>query len=148
MFVPLKTESSSQVVLMLFADYETATLDTCDDIGVLFCSLFCCTIQNAQTQAKLDNRPCTICDAIATTIPLPCVAPTPVCIPFHNRQQLRNKYGFSSAVCYDMCTCLLCCMCMIMQDAREVNYREMKRNRKVQIPLPKVEDMDNLNDIE
>ena len=88
--------------------YTENLFDCCSDpVG---CAIVCCLpcLPLTATKAALDERPCTIFDALCGVS------------PYQNRQQLRAKYkkGFSPASdCFAFCCCACCA---IHQDVREL----------------------------
>eukprot|EP00755_Sulcionema_specki_P000502 Sspe_Gene.115283::Locus_102286_Transcript_1_1_Confidence_1.000_Length_355::g.115283::m.115283 len=100
---------------MYYASYNLQLCDICHSAqnGILSC--FCCSLQNALTKAKLDDRPCTVCDLVVTTCPVPLFAPFGLFAAYHNRQQLRGKYGLRMSPYADLLTCILCYPCFISQ---------------------------------
>lgn len=88
--------------------YTENLFDCCSDpVG---CAITCCLpcLPLTATKAALDERPCTLCDALCGVS------------PYQNRQTMRAKYkkGFSPA---SDCVAFCCCpVCAIHQDVREL----------------------------
>eukprot|EP01134_Creolimax_fragrantissima_P005987 CFRG5987T1 len=82
--------------------------------NIVGCLLACCVpcVVNATTQAKVDERDCSIYDVV-------CCAN-----PYATRQSMRTKYGMEYSELTDCVSACLCQPCFVHQNAREIASRQ------------------------
>eukprot|EP01123_Difflugia_compressa_P003834 TRINITY_DN15144_c0_g1_i1.p1 TRINITY_DN15144_c0_g1~~TRINITY_DN15144_c0_g1_i1.p1 ORF type:complete len:110 (+),score=23.34 TRINITY_DN15144_c0_g1_i1:186-515(+) len=82
-------------------------------------SVFCPVCQLAYQRAGLDQRECGFTDFIITLF-------CPVCVAVYTRTSIREKYNIDGSISVDVLYMLLCTVCAIAQQTRQMDLRGAK----------------------